>query len=338
MAANAPAGSNTYIPSYDATGGLIAFTRNANAFRLNQYVKYLKVKKDQGYYLTLDADEPARVVDLDDYLWADGADAASGNGEKQEFQYTAFRTVRYNFPFNVGYKAAAQADWPIIQAHAMKTLAKSMTLRTMKAASLLTTSGNYSGNTAAASGAWSTSSTANTYIQADIQTGLLVIEQATNGILYSEDSFVIVMSPTVARNISKSPEYRAYIQGSPDALSYLTDQTNPNRVYGLAPRLYGIKVVVEHATKVTTRKGGSQTRGFVWPDTAVAIVSRPEGLVGTEGTEFSDFSTCAFRFYEEQTVETKDDPDNRRHQGRVVEDYIATLQAPTTGYLITGVS
>lgn len=338
MAKNAPAGSNTYIPSYDATMGLIAFTRKPASFRLNEYVKYLKTKKDQGYYLTLDADEPARVVDMDDYLWADGADAPDGNGEKSEFEYTSYRTVRYNFAFNVGYKAVEQAEWPVIQAHAAKTLAKSMTLRSMKAAALLTTSANFGANTAAATGPWSSSTEDALYIQNDLQTALLAVEKATNGIVYAEDSFVLVMNPTTARLIAKSPEYRNYIKGSPDALSYLTDHTNPNRIYGLAPRIYGIKVVVENAVKVTTRKGATAVRSFVWPDGTVTLTSRPEGLVGTEGSEFADFSTCAFRFYEEQTVETKDDPDNRRHAGRVVEDYIATLQAPTTGYCITGIA
>lgn len=337
MAMRTPAGSNTYIPSWDATGGLIAYTRSAASFRLQQYIKYLNVKKDQGYYLTLDKDEPARIVDEDDHLWADGADAPIGNANKQDFEYTAFRTVRQNFAFNIGYKAAEQAEWQVVVAHAKMALQKAMTLRTIKATGLLTTAANFGTNTAAASGAWSTSSEAALYIQNDIQAALLAVEQSSNGIIYSEDSFVIVMNPVTARAISVSPEYRNFLKGSPFSNSYMTDRKNPNRVYGLAPELYGIKVVVENAMRVTSRKGVTPTRAFVWPNASVALVSRPEGLVGTEGAEYSDFSTCAIRFYEENTVETKDDPDNRRHAGRVVEDYVATLQAPTTGYLITSV-
>lgn len=336
MSQRAPGPSNTYVPSWEASMGLLAFTRDAANFRVNQYMSNVTVKKDQGYYLKLDADEPARIVDLDDYLWAEPADAPQGKGETQLFEYTPYRTKRVAFPFLIGYKAAEQADWPVVQAHAMKTVAKSMTLRSMRAAALLNTSGNWGSNTGAQAGAWSTSSTSNNYIQTTINTAMIAIEKATNGILGREDEFKIVFNPVCARAIAKSPEYKTYLQGSPDALAAITSWQNPNRKYGLAPYLYGLEVVVENAVKVTTRKGITTSRSYVWQDDQ-AVILRKSAAVG-EGAEFSDFSTASFRFYEEQTVETKDDPDNRRHAGRVVEDYIETLQAPESGYLITGIS
>lgn len=335
MSQRAPGGGNTYVPSWEASMGLIAFTRNPANFRLNNYAASVKVKKDQGYYLKLDAEEPARIVDEDDYLWADGADAPQGNGEKQLFEYTAYRTVRYNFAFNVGFKAAEQADWNVVQAHAAKTLAKSMTLRSIKAKTLLNTSGNWGSNTGAQAGAWSTSSVANAYIQATINTAMIAIEKATNGIMGDEHDFKIVLNPTLARLIAKSPEYKTYLQGSPDALSVITSAKNPNRKYGLAPELYGLECVVENAVRVTTRKGITTSRSYIWPDDQAVILRKDSSAMA--GNEYSDFSTFAFRFYEEQTVETKSDPDNRRHAGRVVEDYVATLQAPESGYLITGI-
>ena len=117
MAARAPAGSNTYVPSYDATGPVIQFTRDPSRFRVNQYIKSIKVQKDQGYYLALDADEPYRIVSENDYLWEDGSDAPAGNGEKMDFEFKPFRTLRRSFPFALGQKSVEQADWPILAAN-----------------------------------------------------------------------------------------------------------------------------------------------------------------------------------------------------------------------------
>jgi hypothetical protein len=40
--------------------------------------------------------------------------------------------------------------------------------------------------------------------------------------------------------------------------------------------------------------------------------------------------------YEEMTVEQRDDPDNRRISGRVVEDYDVKIVAPVTGFIYRG--
>lgn len=339
MPPRAPSGSNTYVPSYDATGPVIQFTRDPSRFRLNQYVKTIGVSKDQGYYLALDPDEPYRVVSENDYLWEDGSDAPAGNGEKMDHEFKPYRTKRRAFPFSIGKKAVDQASWPILAAHGKKTSTKAMTLRTVQSTALLTNPANWGGNTSAASGAWSSSTGNTVLIQSDLNAALIAIEQQTGGIVTDEESLVLVMNPVRARSIAASNEYRDYIKGSPDALASLTDQKNPNRKYGLAPYLYGLKVVVENAMRVTTRKGSNATtRSYIWPDTAAAIVSRPEGLVAAEGEEGLDFSTIAFRFYEEMTVESKSDPDNRRELGRCVEDYVVQMQAPQTGYLFTGLS
>ena len=101
--------------------------------------------------------------------------------------------------------------------------------------------------------------------------------------------------------------------------------------------------MVENAIQVTTPKSGnvptppSQARSYVWPTANPVITSRPQGIVAPD-EQTLDFSTIAFRFFEQMTTEQKSDPDNRREVGRVVEDYCVTLQAPQTGYLFTGAS
>lgn len=342
-----PGGSNTYIPSWEATGLIIKYTRNASFFRINKYVKDLKVPKDQGYYLTLSGDDPYRVVSVNDYLWEDSVDAPGGRQERQGFGFLPYRTARYCFPFSLGRKSVNQAEWPILAEHAAMMAAKAMTVRTILNTTLATTTANWTGtwgtNYGAVSGVWSTSSIANSYIQADINTAMIAIEQASGGIVTDEEALQFTINPTTARQIAKSPEYKQYIQGSPDALAAITDQRNPNRKYGLAPYLYGLGLVVENAVRVTTPKPGnvptppSNSRSYIWPAANGVISSKPAGIVAAE-EQTLDFSTFCFRFYEQMTTEQKSDPDNRREVGRVVEDYTVTLQAPQTGYLFTGIS
>jgi hypothetical protein len=342
-----PQGSNTYIPVWEATGLIIKYTRDPSFFRINKYVKDIKIPKDMGYYLTLDGDSPYRVQAVNDYLWEDTADAPGGRQEKQAFGFQNYRTARYCFPFSLGRKAVQQAEWPILAEHARMAACKAMTVRTLLNTTLATTTANWTGtfgtNYGAVSGAWGTSDETNLYIISDISTAMVVIEQNTGGIVTDEEALQITMNPTLGRRIQKSPELRAYLKGSPDAISVITDQRNPNRRYGLAPFLYGLGLVIENAVVVTTPKSANvasppaQVRSYVWPTANVVISSRPTGI-SAEGEQSIDFSTFCFRFYEQMTTESKSDADNRREVGRVVEDYVVSLQAPQTGYLFTGAS
>ena len=342
-----PGGSNTYIPSWEATGLIIKYTRNPSYFRINKYVKELKVPKDQGYYLTLSGEDPYRVVSVNDYLWEDSTDAPGGRQERQGFGFLAYRTARYCYPFSLGKKSTDQAEWPILAEHAAMQAAKAMTVRTLLNYNLAKTAANWTGtwgtNTSAVSGSWSGSSVANNFVQNDLNNALIKVEQASGGIVTDEDALQLTFNPTLARGVAACPEYKQYIQGSPDALAAITDQRNPNRKYGLAPYLYGLALTVENAIIVTTPKPGnvpsppSNTRSYIWETANVVISSKPAGITAPE-EQTLDFSTFCFRFYEQMTTEQKSDPDNRREVGRVVEDYLATLQAPQTGYLLTGAS
>lgn len=341
-----PGGSNTYIPSWEATGLLIKYTRDPSMFRINRYTKELKVPKDQGYYLALDGDSPYRVTSINDYLWEDSTDAPGGRQERQGFGFVPYRTARYCFPFSLGRKSIDQAEWPILAEHGAMAACKAMTVRTLLAMTLLTTAANWTGSwgtNTAAGGAWSTSSSTTTVIQGALNSALVTVEQATGGIVTDEDALQLTLNPQLARNVARAGEYRDYIQGSPDALAAITDYRNPNRKYGLAPYLYGLRLVVENAVVVTTPKPGnvpsppSTTRSYVLTSANAIITSKPQGI--TQSDEQSlDFSTLAFRFYEQLTTEQKSDPDNRRDVGRVVEDYTVSLQAPQTGYLLTGIT
>lgn len=346
-----PGGSNTYIPVWEATGLVIKYTRNPAYFRINRYVKDIKIPKDMGYYLTLDADAPYRVVNTNDYLWSDTADAPGGRQERQGFGFVNYMTARYCYPFNLGRKAVVQAEWPILAEHAAMASAKAMTVRTMLSTTLAANvanwtfggTNNYGPTSAQWSQSGSTSPNPPTPIQADFNSAMIAIEQGSGGIVTDEEALHVTMNPTLARNIARGDELRSYIKGSPDALAAITDWRNPNRRYGLAPFIYGIGAVVENAVVVTTPKPANvaspaaTNRQYVWQTGNVVFSSRPEGIVQSD-EQTLDFSTFCFRFYEQMTVESKSDPDNRREVGRVVEDFVVRLQSPQTGFLYTGAS
>ena len=67
-----------------------------------------------------------------------------------------------------------------------------------------------------------------------------------------------------------------------------------------------------------------------------ALVARVGALdAGVVGAP--TFSTITCFEYENMTAETKDDPDNRRVKGRVVDDIDVEMTASASGYLITAV-
>jgi hypothetical protein len=351
----APSGSNTYIPVHEAREPTLELTRDPKKFRLNQYVKTIPVSKDQGYYLALDGDEAARVVDADQGVWEDGSDAPADN-EKQDHEFRPYRTVRRKpFGFRIGYKTAKQASWDLVMAHARTARTRAMTLRTIKANELIWNPANWAipnagiSNTLAATdnalagaggGAWSTSTTAQTFILRCLMGAAELIDERSNGVVNDVSGFILVISPNLARKIRQSPEFHEYLRGSPEALASLKGDLaaqNPNFKFGLPPTLYGFTVVVENAVRITSPKGAPVVRTRIVPNDAAAILSRTDGVVA-ETESAPDFSTVSFRMLEEMTTEIKDDPDNRRHVGRVVEEYTVLMQAPQTGFLITGLS
>ena len=90
--------------------------------------------------------------------------------------------------------------------------------------------------------------------------------------------------------------------------------------------------MVDTTTRVTNRKGATKARSSMYSD-GIVFVSRPGGLMGTEGVP--DFSTVTCFAYEDMTVETMDDTWNRRVRGRVVDDSDIVLTAPLSGYFVT---
>lgn len=341
MAAGYPSSSNTYVPSHEASGSLvIGYSRNPKKFKINDYCKIIPVTQDIGKYLNITAESAARVINNpNDYIWHDGQEAPTGNWETESFEFLEYRTLRRTYPFSLGHKSVNQASWDILAVHAGFAAQKAMTARTMDMATALTTGGNWSGSTdtatALAGGKWDVSGASDKFILKTFDAVAQAILKATLGVVSRED-LVCVISPNVAVQIAQSEEIRDFIKQSP--VSWEQAQfaaNNQNRSWGLPETLYGIKIIVEDAVKVTSTKGATKATDYCFPSTAAVFLARPGGIMGMEG--IAEFSTAVYFMYEEMTVETMDDPNNRRTVGRVVEDFQAKVIAPASGFYVSAV-
>lgn len=336
-------GTNTYVPSTEATQNLIVdFSRNPDSFALNQYVQIVPVTKDVGYYTEMTVEEAGRVFDTDDDLWADGEDMPSDRGKTEKHDFPQYGTKRRVFNFRIGYKAAEQASWDILAQHGRIKAQQAMTRRTQQAVNILGTSGNWpTGHTSAVSsitgvtGKWDVSTTARKDIKRSIDYAIEQIFLSTLGGITLDD-LRLVMSPKCARLMSITQEIVDHVKGSPDAIREIEGKLGPNAAHGLPSRLYGVPVVIENAVRVTSRKGATKAASYVLNEATPFIVARPGELVAPENSQNAPrFSTVAQFMYEEMTVESKSDDDNRVHKGRVVEDYATKMTAGISGFLFT---
>lgn len=337
-------GLSTYVPSTNdlATGALqVEFTRSVNSFPITRYAQIVPVTKMTGYYLRQDPNDNIRLqATVNEFAWPLGNDRPTG--KQNAFDFVQYATQRFAFPFYIPQETAQQAAWDVVAQHARSKAQLAMTARTQRAATVLTTTGNWSSNYVAnptaspisATGYWNSSTASDGNIQHTIQAVMRQISLSTGGAV-SPNQLIMVISPTVAHAISKSPEVREYVKNYPQALNFLQGSDTFAR-YGIPSTLFGLgDVVVDDSVKNTSKKGNStQTNAFIYGESAV-FLSRPGGLVGVEGA--TSFSTLQLFAYEDMTVEQFNDPMNRRVEGRVIDNSVPALVAPVSGYLIEDV-
>lgn len=346
MTAQFPSSTNTFVANHEASGKLVVdFVNSPSKFRLSDYIQIVDVKQPIGYYLKMTIEEAARIInaDLSDFLWPDGADASLGEDGVESFEFLQYRTERYRYPFTLGEMTIENATWDIVAQHAAIKAHQAMTARTVKAITALTTSGNYDSTHTSTIAAltssghtWANSTSSRQDIKNTLNQAAERIMLDTNSVVQAED-LRLVISPTLARNLSSTQEIVDLIKQSPEAGYYVRGEgknLNKNSRFGLPPTLYGYEVVVENAVRVSTRKGATTSRGFVMGSTVAALLARPGSLEGVANAP--SFSTLTCFTQENMTVETKADTDNRRTTGRVVDNFAMVMTAPVAGYLFTG--
>lgn len=328
MTAAYQSGTNTYVPSFETSGHLtVGFSRNPKTFPVNQYVTITPVTKDTGYFLKLTAQNAARILNtnLSEFVWPDAADAPTGTWNDESFQFALFGALRYAWPFQLGYLAEQQADWKMEAFYAAMVAQQAMTARTLIAQTLLATAGSYdTGHDDTATnwggGKWDAGTSTAPYIKKSLLKMLRKMQVDTLGVVQAQD-VVLVINPLVASGMAASAEIHDYVKSSPFVDKAIMDGSvaGKNASWGLPDSLYGIKVVVEDAVRVASAKGATLSADYIASSDEAYLLARPGELVGVAGGP--SFSAVHFFMKEEMTVETKDDPDNRRKKGRVVEHY-----------------
>ncbi len=338
MTAVYPGLNNVYLISHDATNNLIvSYSRNPKDFALNSYIQIAPVTKMVGAYLRVTAEEAARIVstDLSNLRWPDGAEAPMHEEGLESHEWQSYRCERYARGFNLGDLTIEQATWDIVGMHAAFHAQGMMTARTQLVHTLLATSGSWlaahtATATVAGGGKWDVSSVDTKYIKKSFRYAEIQILKATLGVVRPKD-LVLVINPEVAAKMSESDEVHQYIKESPDAMAQLRGDTpSQNGKFGLPDFLYGLRIVIEDAVKVSTPKGGTATPDFICSGDEAYLLARVGGIEGKFGSP--SFTTVSTFMKEEMTVETKRDDDNRRTKGRVVENYDVVMTAPSSGF------
>jgi hypothetical protein len=336
------AANNVYIPTFsaEASGALIvSYARDPKRFAVNRYTQVTKVEKQTGKYIRLNPYDQSRMLTTDgsDAVWADGADRPI-NSDVQ-FEYPLYQTYRRSLGFHVGDLAATQAAWDIVAAKAQVVASRMMTIQTSVAiqAALASNVLPTATATALSGGKWdagyNADGAANTtnYFRLGVQDVLAAITLATNAVVDAQD-LCVVMNPNTAKALAASNEVTDTVKQSPFAVESLKNDKNFS-LWGLPSSLFGVgEVIVETTVYTSTNPGSnSQTQTFVMPDGDILFLARPGAIEGSMGS----YSTLHGYFVEEMTVETWNDPINRREIGSVTSDFTYVVAAPASGYLVT---
>lgn len=336
-----PGQSNTYIRQHDATGNLVVhYSRNIKNFPLNRYVQLREVTKDTGLYLQITSEEAGRIVggNLNEFVWPDGSDRPERNAGWEQFRFLDYRCQRFDYDFQIGYKAQKQADWDILATGAATKAQQAMTARTRAVQQVLYDTNNWDSTHVASvsagitgnSGTWELSTTQRGDIKRSLNYGANLIRKDTLAVVRKDD-LMLVMNPVTAQRVGESQEIRDYIKGSEDAWKEVINQEGRYSEYGLPNKLYGYEVVVEDSVMVTSVRGDTVVRSDVMADDIAFLLARPGGLVASVENGPS-WSTCMLFMFEEMTVETLSDDKNRKVAGHVVEDFAPVMTSPVSGF------
>lgn len=343
-----PGSPNVYVPSHEASGKLVVdFSRNPSKFALNKYVQIRPVEVVYGMYQQMTVEERGRVLTTNaaEYDWADGSDAPSGTDGTESFVWKQYLAKRKAYPFQLGDMTVNQASWDIVAQHAGIAAQKAMTVRTQIAYNALTTSGNYaSGQTSAASsipgatGNWAQSTTARSDIKRSIFYAYEKMLDSSLAAIEPEDVMLVFGSAT-ASAISQSQEIIDLVKGSPDAWPMIRGQLEGgNALYNLPEKLYGFTVVIDKTRKTTSFKGATAARSAIFAQSNAFLIARPGGLVNDAGgPSFSFLQQFTYSPYD-MVAETKNDTDNKRMRGRVIDCIDTVAVAPQAGFWFSSVA
>lgn len=366
--------SNVFIPA--ATGQVIGYIREPGKFKLLDYCQMVKSKsQDEAgkpicVYCILDPDAPARVGPVSgptvtnptiqgnygpgvdsQWRWAPGDDAPRGN-IAWNFVFQTVEMHRRAFPYEYDAQTADTADLPIEEIYEQAALQIAMTVKTDRVIRMLETSGNWPASAVADAntlnggrGKWNLASSDENSpnfnaIRLSVQQAAVDVVKATNASVQPEDLRMII-SPNAALKMGSTGEIYSFVKSSQFAKERQEGRNQLNEQYGM-PRIYaGLEWIVEDAVAVLEYPNAAgtpatTTRNWVKSDSSAIMVSRKGGLNGVYGAP--TFSTVQLFYYKyEMAVEGGYDDRNKKHWGRIVDQYAEVLAATRAGKLITAI-
>lgn len=339
-----PDSTNVFVPS---TGSLVVgYSRNIRMFKLPRYVEYRPSQHTVGLYPKLSPRQSVRVPNTKDFLWPDHQPRPRGEKNLASFNLVEYRTTRYDYPWQLGWRTANQATiYNVRQAQKGVIASQCMTARTIRFLSTATTVANWQTTADSDLGVNHTDTAVNVgggqldqgtstapYIKKALNKIAITILKDTVGVVTPE-MLKVVMSPTQAHLWAESSEIHEYVKSSPAAQNEIQSGMGPNVRYGLPSTVYGYQVEIEDCVKDTVQKGETESTSFAFPDQTVLVTSRVGGIEGVEGAPA--FSTLILMAYEEMSQEERDEQYDRLTRGNVTEDVAEVLATPLSGYLLT---
>jgi hypothetical protein len=341
-----------YMPL--ATNYVVSYIRRKEEFPVNRYCQLVQLPAPAAWYWKLDRDQSVRVRNVNDHLWADGADRPRNDDNHQGFTTVEIFTKRYDFTSRLGNQALAQANkqWEAKTAYLQMLASQAMVARTLTVITLLTAPASWpTTNTGdvntinGGKGKWSTASDdpANVNynaIRESLAAAVNICFLNTNGRVKYKD-LCLVLSPNCARKVAASAEIHNYVRQTNYAREKLEDdEENLNDRFGLPSHLYGIRIVVEDTPYLadlpiagSTDATPSPSRAFAMPDASPVLISRVGGIDAQVGPSFS---TLQLGWFEDQMkVFEFDDPRNKLTEFHISDQYVPYLPAPESGFLFT---
>jgi hypothetical protein len=341
--------NNVYVPAFDTQANLIVnYSRDPKKYLVNQIMTITPVSKPIGKYLRIKPEAQGQLTNQWNVSrrWADGAPRPIQLEGGQKHEWLEFFTERYIESFPIGYQTEQNAIWDIVNTQSKALANRMMTGIALEAYTELRNASNYTNTataTVAGGGAWSAATSTNRYIQNSLNYALEKIQQSTMNGVQAED-LVLVLSPSVAKQIAASAEIADYMAGSPFSAPFVQGEAFTNQLgnYGMPPMLYGIKVIVDPLVRDNSALGASTNYEFVanaGVTTGSAYLIARQGALGSEagGSNFS-FLHCFKWTPEEFYTEVIDVPFDKRKVLSVVDNRQVKVVANEAAFLFTAVT
>ena len=344
---------NGYIAK--ATGQLIAYARDPKRYKVAKYTQLVPADAELFLYYEIHPDDFVRHHNDYGSVWQDGAKRPEKTGQRIRHRTREGQTIRHDYDFQIGWKTLKRADYNVLLANTRAAENECMIAWTTEVLDIAETASNWSGNTADAAdlagGAMFDQGTPeNPVIKKTLGELAERITLNTNGVAGDFENaddvgLLLVVSPHQARRMGSCPEIHAIYKESLHAKALVGQQAvNPNAVFQLPEYLYGWKVIVETAVRVSERpqadadlastSGSPAPRRFCKNNTSIIVCSRPGGVTGEIGAP--NYSTLQ-RYHVGGEMELKvfDEAKHEYTDGHVVRESVTKLAAPATGFLIT---